>query len=144
MEIKSLRFIATEADLNHLVATLLTPPPKVRDLVIRVMPDGLSVMGVYETLLPIPFESFWQISVGDGKVAARFSGIKALGVTVDFLKTYILNALHPNTIKLELRDETFFLDVDRFLAETTVPIQTNLTSVRCEMGQLVIECGHVG
>jgi hypothetical protein len=144
MEVESLRFTATEDDLNQLFSRLLTPPPKLRDLRINVIPDGLSLTGIYETILPIPFRCFWKISVSDRKIVARLSSIKAVGVRLDILKPYVLNALASNNNILELRGESVFLDLDRFLAQITVPIRTNLTSLRCEGAQLVIECGNIG
>ena len=82
---------------------------------------------------------FWKISVSDRKIVARLSDIKVVGVRLNTLKPYVLNALVSNCNILELRGESVFLDLDRFLAQMTVPIRTNLTSLRCEGGQLVIE-----
>ncbi|MGH7796288.1 MAG: hypothetical protein ACREQ2_15565 [Candidatus Binatia bacterium] len=140
MEIESLRFIATEDDLNELFARLVAPPPKVRDLRLRVIPDRLAVTGAYQTIFPIPFESLWELSVCAGKIAARLSDIKAGGVGTNFMKGYVLSAIGLKTNVFELRDETFSLDLDRFLLEMGVPLRTNLVSVRCERERLVIEC----
>ena len=58
MEIVSLRLVASDDDLNNLLAKFISAPAKLRDLRIGVIQDGLSVAGVYEAFLPIPCESF--------------------------------------------------------------------------------------
>ena len=77
-------------------------------------------------------------------MAARLSNVKALGVGLKFLKTYVLNTISSKTDLLQLREETFILNVDRCLAEAGVPLRTNLVAVRCDRGQLMIECGTNG
>ena len=139
MEIVSLRLVASDDDLNSLFAKLVAGPPKIRDLRIHIVQDGLSVTGVYETFLPIPFESFWSVSVCDGKIVARLSGIKAVGVGVDFLKAYVVDAIGSKIGVLQRLDETFSLDLDHLLVEAGVALRTNLISVRCAPGQLTIE-----
>src|SRR6266496_5768894 len=97
MEIVSLRFVATDDDLNSFLAKLVTASPKICDLRIRVIQNALSVTGVYKFfLLPIPFESFWSVSICDGRIAAQFSGFK-VGVRLDFLKGYVLDAIGSKT-----------------------------------------------
>jgi hypothetical protein len=141
MEIASLRLVATEDDLNNLLAKLISAPSKLRDLRIRVIQDRLSVTGVYETFLPIPFESFWNISICDGKIAAQLSGIKAIGLRVDFLKTYVADAIGSQSNLLQRRGEAFLLDLDRLVTNAGFPLRTNLAGVRCERGELIIESG---
>jgi hypothetical protein len=143
MEEAFLRFIATEDDLNRLLSRWLTPPSKLRDLSIEVIPDELLLRGVYETILRVPFKCFWKISVFDRRMVAELSNIKCVGVRLNLLKPYVLNELVSNCNVLERRGESVFLDLDRLLAQMIVPIRTNLTSVRCGTGQLVIECGNI-
>ena len=103
----SLGLVATPDDLNNLLAKLISAPPKLRDLRICVIQDGLSVAGVYETFLPIPFESFWSISICDGKIVARLSGIKIVGLRLDFLKGYVVDAIGSQTNVLQRRGGAF-------------------------------------
>ena len=140
MEIVSLRFVATEDDLNRLLVKFVAAPPKIRDLHFRVMPDALSLTGVYETVLPIPFNSEWKVFVQNGKMVARLAAIKAVGVGLNFLKGYVLKALRPKSTVFEFDEEGLVFDVNRFFEERAVPIKTNLISVCCESGRLVIEC----
>jgi hypothetical protein len=140
MEIVTLRFVVTEDDLNNLLVKFVTVPPKIRDLHVRIMPEALSLAGVYQTIFSIPFDTQWRIIVINGKIAARASGIKALGVGLGFLKGYMLKALSSNSTVLEFDEGSLVFDVDRFFEKMPVPIKTNLISVCCENGRLVIEC----
>jgi len=141
MRIESLKLIATEDDLNDLFTKLVTLPQKIRDLRVQIVEDRLSVTGVYEMILPIPFESVWDIDVCDGKIAARLAVLKASGVGAGFLKGYILSAMGSKTNLLQLREETLFLDLDSLLMSTAVPVRANLTSIRCDGGRMIIQVG---
>jgi hypothetical protein len=141
VEIRSLSLVVSEHDLNYLLSKLFIPPARVQDLRISVIPGGLLVTGIYQTIFRIHFQSLWQIDVSGGRIAARLSSVKAVGLRLKFLKTYVLNAISSKTNLLELRDETLLLDVDRVLAVAGAPLRTNLVTVRCHRGQLEIECG---
>ena len=142
MEIITLRFVVTEDDLNGLLIRFVAIPRKVRDLHLRVTPDGLSLAGVYQTILPIPFNTEWRIIVEAGKLVARLSGMKAVGVGLGFLKGYVLKAVSSSSTLIELKGDRLEFDVDRFLDEMAVPIKTNLQSVCCDNRRLVIDCGR--
>ena len=141
MEIVTLSFRVTEDELNSLLVRFFRVPPKIRDLHLRVMPDGLLVAGVYATVLPIPFETEWRIFVVNGSITARLAAIKCVGIRLNFLKGYILNTLNTNTTILVVDDESLVFHLDRFLENMTIPLKTNLRSVCCESGRLMIECG---
>jgi hypothetical protein len=141
MEIVALRFVLTEDDLNTLLVKFVTVPPKIRDLHLRLVPQGFSLAGVYKTIFPIRFDAEWKFFVQNGKLGARLTAVKAVGVGLGFLKNYILKELSSNSTVLELDEESLLFDVDRFLELLTVPIKTNLTSLGCDSGCLVIECG---
>ena len=140
MEIVTLRFKVTEDELNSLLVRFVRVPPKIRDLYLRVIPDGLLLTAVYATFLPIPFETEWKILVVNGGITARLAGIKAAGIGLDFLKGYILNALSTDSTIIALSDDSLVFHVERLLEEMSIPVKTNLSSVRCESRQLMIEC----
>jgi len=142
MEIITLRFVVTEDDLNGLLIRFVAIPRKVRDLHLRVTPDGLSLAGVYQTILPIPFNTEWRIVVEAGKLVARLSGMKAVGVGLGFLKGYVLKAVSSSSTLIELKGDRLEFDVDRSLDKMAVPIKTNLQSVCCDNRRLVIDCGR--
>ena len=140
MEIVTLRFVVTEDDLNSLLVQFVTAPPKIRNLHFRVMPDAVSLAGVYETVLRIPFDSEWKCFVQEGRIVARLAAIKVIGIGLGFLKGYVLKALSSNSTVLKFEEESVVFDVDHFFEAMAVPIKTNLLSVCCESGRLVIEC----
>ena len=140
MEIVTLRFVVTEDDLNGLFVKFVTAPPKISNLHFRVMPDTLSLAGVYDTVLRIPFNSEWKFFVQNGRIVARLAAIKVIGIGVGFLRGYVLKALSSNNSVLKFAEESVVFDVDRFFEQMAVPIKTNLLSVCCESGRLVIEC----
>ena len=143
MEIITLRLVVTEDDLNGLLIRFDAVPPKVRDLHLRVTSDGLSLAGVYQTILPIQFNTEWRIVVEAGKLVARLSGMKAVGVGLGFLKGYVLKAVSSSSTLIELKGDRLEFDLDRFLDEMAVPIKTNLQSVCCcDNRRLVIDCGR--
>ena len=142
MEIVTLNLVITEDDLNRLLIKFVAAPPKIGNLYLHVKSDGLSLAGIYETFLPIPFDTQWHMFVDNGKIAARCSAIRAVGIRLDFLKGYMLRALSSTSAILEVDEESLVFDVDRFLEEKAVPTKTNLTSIRCESERLVIECNE--
>ena len=71
MEIQLLRFVATEADLNNLAAKLYSQKNNVRDIHINVVPQAIRVTGKYRAIIGIPFETLWDFSISDGRIAAR-------------------------------------------------------------------------
>ena len=142
MEVEFLRLVATEDDLNRLLSRLLTPPPKLRNLFIEVIPDGLLLAGTYETIISVPFRCLWKLSVVDRQIVVELSDMKCVGVPLNVLRPYVLSALVSSCNMLELPGGSVFLDLDRLLAQMIIPIRANLTSVCCEAGQLVIECGN--
>ena len=141
MEIVRLSFVITEDDLNSLIVNFVTVPPKIRDLHARVIDDRISLAGVYESILPIRFDTRWKLLVANGKIAAHLADVKSVGVGLGFLKGYILRALSSNSTFLELVDESLVCEIDRFIEEMKVPIKTNLTSVSCENGCVWVKCG---
>lgn len=142
MEIASLRLIVTQDDLNALCARWIVTPPLLRDLRLYVTPPGLSVTGVYQKILPIRFETLWTFAVDAGKIAARLSDIRVVGMRANFLRSYLMNALASQIPIAQLQEETFLLDLDRLLESRGIPLKIHLAAVRCERGKLVIECGQ--
>ena len=140
MEIVSLRLLLTEQDLNNLITRFLTPPPKIRDVHVRIARSGLVLAGTYETLLPIPFETIWRLFVSDGKIAARLSAVNAVRIPLHFLKPYILQALCSNSSLLEMNGDTVVFDIGRLVSDCPIPIKTNLTAVYLDSQCLVLEC----
>ena len=141
MHIESLRLVATEGDLNELASRFLPRPEKISDLRIALVPQGIRITGAYQAAIRIPFETLWKISVCEGKLAVRLETLKTGIVSLGLAKGYALGAIAVAAGMLELRGDMLLLDVDALLHEHGLPLRTNLASVRCDYGSLVIESG---
>jgi hypothetical protein len=139
VEIRSLTFVATEADLNELASQIFPRIERIRDLRISIVPEGIRVRGTYQQLFGIRFQTLWQVSVSQGKVVARLAELKAGSLSLNFLKTYLLDTIAAAATVLEHRDETLLFDVNALLQDKGWPVRTNLTSIRCDYGSLTVE-----
>jgi len=139
VEIRSLTFVATEADLNELASQIFPRIERIRDLRISIVPEGIRVRGTYQQLFGIRFQTLWQVFVSQGKVVARLAELKAGSLSLNFLKTYLLDTIAAAATVLELRDETLLFDVNALLQDKGWPVRTNLTSIRCDYGSLTVE-----
>ena len=159
MEIHALKVLFTEQDVNGLIAKGMgsNRHMEVRDLRVRLAAEGVYVAGTYEMrIVDLPFESLWQLSVLQGKLAARLATFqplgslagKALGLTGFFkkgsLSTLLMqalaDALRPNEA-FQVDGDTLLCDLDRLLTDQGFVARTRLTAVRCDAGNLVIEAG---
>ena len=139
MEIRSLTFVATEADLNELAAKIAPRLNAIRDLRLGIIPEGIRVSGTYQALFGFPFRTLWQVSVSEGKVVARLATLKAGPLSLGLVKGYLLDAIAEAATVLELRDDALVFDVNALLQEKGWPVRTNLTAIRCDHGTLTIE-----
>src|SRR5579885_2419120 len=133
MEIQALRAVITEQDINDWLAQALTGNRQldVRDLRVRLTPEGTFVSGVYESrIIDVPFESLWELSAAGGKAGARLArfrplgglGGKAFGVA-DALSSGSLRQLLMHGIadavtgepSLNVDGDTIFCNVDQLL-----------------------------
>jgi hypothetical protein len=145
MEIHLLKLLVTEHDINTLVARVLANEPQVRDVKVTLGPEGVHVSGVYPTaFMSVRFQTLWAVSVEDGKVAAKLSDLKVVGLPVTMLRPAIMSALAEAVAKedtVEVKGDHLLFDPNRVLAKNGLTGATNLTAVRSEPGQLVIEAG---
>jgi hypothetical protein len=139
VEIRSLTFVATEADLNELAAKMAPRLNAIRDLRLGIIPEGIRVSGTYQALFGFPFLTLWQVSVSEGKVVARLATLKAGPLSLGLVKGYLLDAIAEAATVLELRDDALVFDVNALLQEKGWPVRTNLTAIRCDQGTLTIE-----
>jgi hypothetical protein len=139
VEIRSLTFVATEADLNELAAKMAPRLNAIRDLRLGIIPEGIRVSGTYQALFGFPFLTLWQVSVSEGKVVARLATLKAGPLSLGLVKGYLLDAIAEAATVLELRDDALVFDVNALLQEKGWPVRTNLTAIRCDHGTLTIE-----
>jgi hypothetical protein len=145
MEIHLLKLLVTENDINTLVAKALANEPQVRDVKVTLTSDGVNVSGVYPTaFMSVRFQTLWAVSVEEGKVAARLADLKVVGLPVTMLRPAIMAALADAVAKeeaIEIKGDHLLFDPNHALAKHGLTGKTNLTAVRSEPGQLVIEAG---
>jgi hypothetical protein len=154
MEIHTLRLLLTEDDLQRF-AVRAGPDLAVRDLRLRIVPEGLQVAGVYPTsFLDVPFATLWQLSVrgskllarlvriqtgdGDGGSALEVFSLISPGAVRGTLMNAVARALEGED-GLHVEGETVVVDPDRLAARRGWPVRTNLTAVRCGQGALLLE-----
>jgi hypothetical protein len=138
MHIESLRWVATEGDLNELAARFLPQPEKISGVRIAVVPQGIRITGAYQAAIRIPFETLWEISVCEGKLAVRLRTLKTGILSLGLAHGYVLKAVAATARMLELRGDMLLLDVDALLRERGLPLRTNLASVHCDYGSLIV------
>jgi hypothetical protein len=144
VEIQALKLLVTEQDLNLLVARALTDVQPVRDVQVRLTPEGIGVSGIYPTaLLKVQFDTLWQPFVVGGRLAARLTDLKVVGFGGNILRKVLLGIL-ADAAKLEdalqVDGDTVLFDLDRAVARHGLPARTNLTAVQCQEGTLLLVC----
>jgi hypothetical protein len=125
--------------MNELASQIFPRIERIRDLRISIVPEGIRVRGTYQQLFGIRFQTLWQVFVSQGKVVARLAELKAGSLSLNFLKTYLLDTIAAAATVLEHRDETLLFDVNALLQDKGWPVRTNLTSIRCDYGSLTVE-----
>ena len=138
MEVQSLRLSVSDADLNHLAHKAFSWPEEIRDLRFAVVPEGLRVVGSYQQYIAIPFQMLWQVSVSEGKVTARIARVSAGFLSLGFIKGYLLKLIAAAS-SVVVSADTLVFDVDALLAHSGWPVRTNLTSIRCNYGSLILQ-----
>jgi hypothetical protein len=144
MEILALKATVSEQVLNELAARHLPQDLPVEELRIAVTPDGIVIKGEYPLLVTVSFETLWELSIADGKVIARLTRFRTLGMPMNVLKSVVMGAISAAAKTepwLEVDKDTVRIDVDRALAGEGLRARTNLTAIRCQASELLIEGG---
>jgi hypothetical protein len=147
MEIQALRALVPEAMLTRIATEALPPDVKLKDVHVRLAPEGVHVTGTYEMFFAVPFETLWELSVRDGKILARLANVKVARLGAGMVKGVLLGILSDAAKKidgLQLDGDTLLLDVDRILAGRGYTVRTNLKTVQCLAGSLLIESSAGG
>ncbi|MBY0526456.1 MAG: hypothetical protein K2R98_23885 [Gemmataceae bacterium] len=142
MEIQALRLLITEQELNEIATRETKGLGTVRDVSVRLSSAGVHVKGKYHMMMPVPFETLWCVRVQSGKVLAQLADAKVVGFGASMIKGLLMDMI-CETVQadgaLQNDGDTLSLDLDQLLATRGFPARTNLTSVRCEDGRLLIE-----
>jgi hypothetical protein len=142
MEVQALKLLITEPDLAALAAKAGEQNEQLSDLQVRITPDAVVVAGVIHLFMRVPFETFWQPALRDGTLAVTLADLKVVGLPGGMLKGVLLRMLADEAAKLDgvrIEADTVLVDVDRLLAKSGLTIRTNLTTLHCSAGQLLLE-----
>ena len=142
MEIQALKIVITSEDVNALVKKHWPDDHPVEEVAIKLTPEGIVVKGVYPLFIDVSFETRWALGVQAGKVSARLTNLRALGIPGNIFKSAILKLIGDAARAkdwLEIDDDTILVDVDRVLQKNGLPARTNLTRIVCEEGKIVVE-----
>jgi hypothetical protein len=121
---------------------ILAQNPQLKELRIWFTPEGAHLSGVYHMVVNIPFEATWELSAREGNLAARLGELKVSGLGGGMLKPAVLSALRDAVKKedgIQLDGDTLLVDVDRVLGKYGLLLRSNLTSVQCGAGNVVVE-----
>ncbi len=143
MEIQSLKFMLTDADLKALAGEFLPDDAPVKNVRLSIVEGAIQVSGDYPTaLLNVPFQTTWEPVIQDGKVRLRLADLRVVGLPGGMLRGLFLGGFRQIAAKVpgaSVEDQTLVLDPDRMLATRGIPLKTNLKLIRCEAGRMTIE-----
>jgi hypothetical protein len=145
MEILSLTLALTDEDLNNLIAKHAGTDPPVRDLKVRLTPQGARVSGAYPVaFFNVRFETLWALSVRGRELAAHLAELKVAGAPAGMVRGTLLEMLGANLEEKEgtrVEGETVLVDPDMMLRRVGLVGKTNLKAIRCEDGRVIMEAG---
>jgi hypothetical protein len=143
MELRALKLVITDADLNGLVTRHLPKDAPVSNLNLHVVEGAVELTGTYPTrLLNISFHITWEPSIQGKQIAVRMGNIRVAGLPVLLLRGLFLSGFRKVADEVpgaHAEGDTLWLDIDRLLASKGIPLKSNLRSLRCEPGQIIIE-----
>ena len=146
MDIQSLKVFASEAELQQLAQKLQPPDAPVKNLTVRVGPDGVLVSGEAQTpMMPLPFESLWAPKVIEGRVVVYLISLKAAGFPATMLRSLVLGML-KDAVKesfVTATEEAIVVDVHEFIRRENLPValRFEVRAVSCVEGGVFAEAG---
>ncbi len=145
MEIVSLKAWVSEDDLNGVITKNLASDESVRDLKVRLLPEGVRVTGAYRVaFFNVRFDTLWALAVQGREVAARLADLSVAGAPAGMVRGALLEMIASHLAREEgarVEGESIIIDPDAMLAAFGMSARTNLRAVRCEAGRVVIEAG---
>jgi hypothetical protein len=143
MELRALELTVTDEDLTQELAQHLPRDADVKNLRVRVTPEGVRVGGVYPTLmLPVTFETLWTLTVNEGVIEVRLATVQVAGwQTPGPLRGVIWGMVRdalPPQAGVSIGDDAIRVRIDEILASRGIPLQVTLRSVECTDGLLVV------
>jgi hypothetical protein len=146
MDIQALKVFISEQELQDLAHQNQPPDTPVKNITVRVKPDGVRVAGEFPTMMMnMSFESVWKPDVADGKITVRLTHLTAAGFPATMLRPLVLGAL-KDAIKesfVQVVDDAVVVDVHQAVREQKLPVDVTflLKSVQCAEGGVTAEAG---
>jgi hypothetical protein len=142
MEIQQLALVLTEQDLNALVDKHLTDDVPVEKIEMRLSTTGLQVKGEFPLFVNVRFETAWELGIRQGKVTARLDHLKAFGLPVNVFRSMVVKFIAEAAKRidgLECDNDVIIADIDRLAAREGIQLQSNLRSIECQDGRIVVK-----
>lgn len=143
MELVTLKLLVTDADLDILVKRFLPADAPVINLTLTVADGSVVLAGDYPTrLLNIGFTTTWEPSVEGRLIRVRLGRIRVVGIPIVLLRGLFLRGFQKvakDVPGARVEDDTLFLDLDALLASKGIPLKSNLKTIRCESGRMILE-----
>jgi hypothetical protein len=141
MEIQALKLVVSEQDINELARQVPLNGAPVRDLLVVITEQGVSVRGRYHAWISVAFETMWLVTIESGKIRAHLADVKVVGMPAALIKGMMTEMLSDSLASpgISVEGEVLWIDLDTVLAKQGFPARTNLTGVRCTAGKLFIE-----
>lgn len=134
-----------EAEINEILPRFLPPDLPVKNLRVRLTPQGLILHGDYPTmLLSLSFEIRWELAAVAGNAQAQLAGLRVAGLPAGLLRGVILSAIRDATAKwsaVKVENDLIRIDIKQLLQERKSILRFELKSLRTVAGSLIIEAG---
>lgn len=145
MDIQTLKLFVSEQELNELVRQNQPPEAPVKNLSVRVTPEGVRVSGEVTMMFTMGFESLWRPGVVDGKAAAHLVGLTAAGFPATPLRRLVLDAI-KDAIKdpaVVVTDDAVLVDIQDLVKREKLPVNVRfeVRALRCVEGGVEAEAG---
>lgn len=147
MDIHALKLSIAEETINSLIAEHAPKESAIEDLRVSLTPEGIRITGYYPTMLmKMAFETLWEVRGVGSVVEARLASIKVSGLPAGMLRGVLLKTIRDaveNKPGISVEDASIRVDLSQLPATQKLRLRVNLTAVRCDPGQLIIEAGSV-
>jgi hypothetical protein len=146
MDIQTLKVYISEQDLQELAAHLQPPDSPVKNVKVRVAPEGVHVSGEAPTpMMTLSFESVWRPAVEEGRLTATLDSLKAGGFPATPFRSLLLGMLKEAVKEpfIQVRDDAVVVDVQNLIRRQDLPVRVSfaLQAVRCVEGGVFVEAG---
>jgi hypothetical protein len=141
MEIHQLTLAVSEADLTILAQKHLGEKHALDKVACVIVPEGLQFTGEISLFMPVSFETFWELGIIEGFLAARLKKLRALGLPFNTFQSVFLKMVRDLGKKeewIEYREDTILVNVESLAAKEGVQFKGNFRTIECQNGFLTL------